>query len=147
MGVLFVRASTCVSRRSIIALAFPVAVVAAVRVLVPSLRPRLGEGEKMPTVKFKFAGVGYPITLTYGGDYKPGDPPPTGYTDWHAWADVQHKAGLRQKQCGRCSRWKYPQELSGLVDVGFASKTKCGPANVRIESPVCIQCAKTKTAS
>lgn len=99
----------------------------------------------MPTVKFKFAGVGYPTTLTFIGEHKPGDPPPTGYADWHAWADVQHKAGLRQKRCGRCVKWKYPQELSGLVDFSFASRTPHGPADILIESPVCIRCAQTKT--
>ena len=26
--------------------------------------------------------------------YKPGDPPPTGYLEWHEWAEVQRKAGL-----------------------------------------------------
>ena len=54
--------------------------------------------------------------LTVAGDYKPGDQPPTGYIDWHEWAEVQHKAGLRQKECGRCGKWKYPQELSDQTD-------------------------------
>jgi hypothetical protein len=45
--------------------------------------------------------------------FKPGDPPPEGYLNWHAWAEVQDKAGLRQKQCSRCGLWKFPQELSG----------------------------------
>lgn len=53
--------------------------------------------------------------LDFVGTYKPGDQPPTGYNDWHAWADVQHKAGLRQAQCPHCSLWKYPQELSETV--------------------------------
>lgn len=34
--------------------------------------------------------------------YKPGDQAPDGYLARHEWAEVQHKAGLRQKQCGRC---------------------------------------------
>lgn len=46
------------------------------------------------------------------GDYKPGDPRPEGYMDWHEWARVQTKAGLRQVRCGVCSKWKFPQELS-----------------------------------
>lgn len=25
-------------------------------------------------------------------EYRPGDKPPEGYLQWHAWADVQHKA-------------------------------------------------------
>ena len=41
--------------------------------------------------------IGY---LSYVGDYKPGDPPPTGYCDWHEWARIQDKAGLRQVRCG-----------------------------------------------
>lgn len=45
--------------------------------------------------------------------YKPGDPPPGGYLNWHAWAEVQHNAGRRQKQCSQCGLWKFPQELNG----------------------------------
>jgi len=70
-------------------------------------------------------------------DFKPGDPKPEGYLQWHEWAEVQQKAGLRQKECGRCGRWKYPQELSartikttGISKHGF----------VDIESPVCLAC-------
>lgn len=50
--------------------------------------------------------------VTYSPGFKPGDPAPTGYLDWHEWAEVQHKAGLRQAECPTCSKWKYPQELS-----------------------------------
>jgi hypothetical protein len=37
--------------------------------------------------------------LTVTPDFKPGDPEPenAGYLDWHAWADVQHKAGIKPK--------------------------------------------------
>jgi ribosomal protein S27AE len=45
--------------------------------------------------------------------YKPGDPRPDGYLNWHAWAEVQDKAGLRQKRCNRCGLWRFPQELNG----------------------------------
>jgi len=48
--------------------------------------------------------------------YKPGDQAPEGYLAWHEWAEVQHKAGLRQKQCGRCGLWRYPQQLSATID-------------------------------
>lgn len=51
--------------------------------------------------------------ITYSPGFKAGDPPPEGYLDWHEWAEVQRKAGLKQELCGRCSRWKFPQELSG----------------------------------
>jgi len=58
-------------------------------------------------------------------DYKPGDMPPEGYLAWHEWADVQRKAGIKQKQCFSCSLWKKPQELSGKTG-GFKGKTKRG---------------------
>lgn len=44
------------------------------------------------------------------GSYKPGDPTPTGYVQWHEWAGVQYAAGLRQRQCRKCRLWKFPQE-------------------------------------
>lgn len=73
--------------------------------------------------------------------YKPGDLPPEGYLAWHEWADVQHKAGLRQVECGRCGLWRYPQELSYLVDIIQAQSRK-GP--VTVETPVCLTCAEKK---
>lgn len=39
-----------------------------------------------------------------------GDPRPEGYLAFHAWAEVQHKGGLRQALCPRCRLWKFPQE-------------------------------------
>jgi len=45
--------------------------------------------------------------------FKPGDPPPRGYMAWHDWAHIQHKAGLRQRQCPECLRWLFPQEFKG----------------------------------
>lgn len=44
-------------------------------------------------------------------EFKAGDPRPKGYLQWHEWARVQHKSGLRQRRCQRCSLWKFPQEL------------------------------------
>ena len=41
--------------------------------------------------------------------YKPGDPEPKGYLEWHEWARVQQRAGLRQTQCPRCEKWLFPQ--------------------------------------
>ncbi len=35
--------------------------------------------------------------LTLSPDFKPGDPEPTGYLEWHAWAEVQHKSGIKPK--------------------------------------------------
>jgi len=45
-------------------------------------------------------------------DYKPGDLPPEGYLQWHEWAEVQRKAGIKQVQCPTCCLWRTPQELS-----------------------------------
>jgi hypothetical protein len=80
-----------------------------------------------------------------GGNYKPGDPSPTGYLDWHEWAEIQHKAGLRQKECGRCGKWRYPQELSAETD-RMTGKTKRG-REVGIVSAVCLKCSPAPTAS
>ena len=57
---------------------------------------------------------------------------------WHEWAEVQHKAGLRQKECGRCGRWKYPQELSDQHD-RLEAQSRKGP--VTVITPVCNKCA------
>lgn len=71
-------------------------------------------------------------------DFKPGDPAPEGYLAWHEWAEVQHKAGLRQKQCGRCGKWNYPQELSEQID-RVEAKSRKGP--VILETSVCLKCS------
>lgn len=60
--------------------------------------------------------------------YRKGDPAPEGYSAWHAWADVQHKAGLRQSRCGRCGLYWFPQELNA-------------DATARARAPVCRACA------
>lgn len=70
--------------------------------------------------------------------YKPGDQEPEGYLAWHEWADIQAKAGLKQKACGRCGRWKFPQQLSSIFDE-FDAKTNKGP--VKVKTPVCSDCA------
>ena len=49
----------------------------------------------------------------YQGAYRKGDPAPEGYRAWHAWADVQHQAGLRQAICVRCGLYQFPQEMMG----------------------------------
>jgi len=81
--------------------------------------------------------------MTVAGDYKPGDQPPTGYLDWHEWAEVQHKAGLRQKECGRCGKWKYPQELSDQTD-RHEMQSRKGP--VTVATPVCNKCVSPNVA-
>lgn len=70
--------------------------------------------------------------------YKPGDPAPDSYLAWHEWAEAQHKAGLRQQQCGRCSLWRYPQELSDQVD-RRERQSRTGP--VTMATVVCRTCA------
>lgn len=50
--------------------------------------------------------------ITVMPEYKPGDLPPEGYLQWHEWADVQRKAGIKQIQCPSCSKWLTSQELS-----------------------------------
>ena len=69
--------------------------------------------------------------------YKLGDQAPEGYIAWHEWASVQHEAGLRQKVCGRCGTWKFPQELSGHID---RRKAKNMDGVVTLESAVCLSC-------
>ena len=43
-------------------------------------------------------GTGMLVHLLIMPTYKPGDPAPTGYLQWHEWAEVQWKAGLRQRE-------------------------------------------------
>ena len=66
------------------------------------------------------------------------------YLAWHAWADVQYKAGIRQKQCRRCGLWRTPQELSTIIDKGTAYTR--GGQPVTIEKPVCNNCARLSAA-
>ena len=74
-------------------------------------------------------------------DYKPGDQAPEGYLAWQEWAEVQHKSGLRQKECGRCGLWRYPQQLSSTEDKCTLQSRK-GP--VTVTTPVCNDCANKK---
>ena len=75
--------------------------------------------------------------------YRPGDQAPEGYLAWHEWAEVQHKAGLRQKQCGRCGLWRYPQQLSATVDrTEVTGLRKRQPFRRTLETPVCNDCDK-----
>jgi len=45
--------------------------------------------------------------------YRPGDPEPSGYIEWHDWARVQYAAGIRQQRCRMCRRWYFPAQLDG----------------------------------
>ena len=75
--------------------------------------------------------------------YQPGEPAPEGYLAWHEWAETQHKAGLRQKECGRCGKWKDPQELSAMLDRCVMQSRK-GP--VTVATVVCHKCATPSNA-
>jgi hypothetical protein len=79
------------------------------------------------------------FVVTMSPDFKPGDPEPVGYLDWHAWAEAQHKAGLRQAQCPGCNLWRYPQELS-TREVAYEARTARG-RRVRIAEFLCLECA------
>jgi hypothetical protein len=80
------------------------------------------------------------VTMT--PEFKPGDPEPSGYLDWHAWAKVQHKAGLRQSQCARCCLWCYPQQMS-TREVAYQAQTARG-RRVRVSEFLCVKCAEAK---
>ena len=70
--------------------------------------------------------------------YKPGDQAPSGYLAWHEWAQAQHKAGLRQKACGKCGLWFFPQQLSTEV-VRWECFTNHGH-KVKRSAPLCLKC-------
>ena len=71
-------------------------------------------------------------------DYAPGDQAPHGYLAWQEWAAAQYKAGLRQRQCGRCGKWQFPQEISGQRDE-HVLQSRAGPATLM--TLVCNDCA------
>ena len=75
-------------------------------------------------------------------EFKPGDQAPDGYLAWYDWAEVQHNAGLRQKECGRCGKWKYPQELSDKIDRHEMQSRK---GTVIVEAVVCNKCAENES--
>lgn len=76
----------------------------------------------MPDIRVNFGGT--PALLTVSGDYKPGDPPPTGYSAREDWFWIQKRAGLRQQECPRCRRWCFPQQLAA----GGRLCIECTPA-------------------
>lgn len=73
------------------------------------------------------------VTLSY----QPGDLPPEGYLQWHAWADVQHRAGIKQVECPTCGLWRTPQEL-GTREVRWSVRDRRG----REIPQSAFQCAK-----
>lgn len=72
------------------------------------------------------------------------DIPPEGYVAWHLWAERQHKAGKRQRQCALCSKWRFPCELSERTIVTYPQTSK--GVKVRRESPVCLKCDAASAA-
>ena len=74
--------------------------------------------------------------------FRPGDPPPSGYLQRQEWADVQHKAGLRQEVCSSCCRYKFPQELSETVVNSKAKVIRGGAVHeVTVNERLCLSCA------
>lgn len=69
-----------------------------------------------------------PIGPTGRRAYKPGDPAPMNYLPWHEWAAVQYRAGLGQRQCSRCGKYKFPSEVDE-------------PASASAGRVVCNDCA------
>lgn len=82
---------------------------------------------------------GYIVHICGTREYRPGDPAPVAYAEWHAWAAVQHRAGLRQRRCGDCGLWRYPQELTGRERV--AHPVRGDGVAVAVRSPICKKCA------
>lgn len=73
------------------------------------------------------------VTMSPG--FRVGDPAPPGYLDWHEWAEIQYKGGLRQTVCPICAKWQFPQELSTV-------------ARGRKRSAfVCLKCAEAKPSA
>lgn len=93
----------------------------------------------MPDHIVKAGGTTFIVTEQSG--WKPGEQPPASESDylgWHAWAEVQHKAGLRQVQCGGCGLWRYPQELSEQRRTWKA--TASNGRKYDVTSPLCLKC-------
>jgi uncharacterized OB-fold protein len=53
------------------------------------------------------------VHIDFVPEYKVGDPCPKGYIQWHEWAKVQHRGGLRQAKCPKCGLWLFPQQREG----------------------------------
>lgn len=92
----------------------------------------------------RLSGRGFNGIICTTPDFKPGDQAPEGYLAWHEWAEVQHKAGIKQAQCGKCGLWRTPQELSGQT-MRWAAQSRKGP--VEQIAPVCNKCAAPNATS
>src|SRR3972149_4141918 len=99
----------------------------------------------MPTSRVKF-GSSYALVMHQDG-WKVGGSPPkdkSDYLGWHAWAEVQHKAGLRQSECGKCGKWFYPQEFSIIKTTHTLYRSKDLTNLIKVHSPICNGCAGVK---
>jgi hypothetical protein len=74
--------------------------------------------------------------------FKPGDMPPPGYIERQEWAAVQMKAGLKQRTCGFCSLYCFPQELSG-EEIRTRATTSRGLIVNRVV-PICRKCKERR---
>lgn len=83
------------------------------------------------------------VHLNIVGSYKPGDQPPIGYTDWHEWANVQHKAGLRQSRCDQCRLCKFPQERHHQTETLVTNEHGL---EVMLEGFICNKCFGEKVS-
>ena len=54
-------------------------------------------------------------SMSVSGEFKAGDPAPTGYIERQEWVAVQQKAGLTQRRCSVCNLLQFPQELTGAT--------------------------------
>lgn len=81
--------------------------------------------------------------MSVSQDFKAGDQPPgcNGYIDTQEWARAQMKAGLKQKPCGRCGRWKFPQQ------VALVSVTKLPDSHGRLHDVESITCNDCEAAA
>lgn len=91
-----------------------------------------------PTARFGGGGAAMRGRIDVTPDFKVGDPCPDGYIARQEWAEVHLKAGLKQEQCGRCSLWFFPHQLSDQIDKCTAH-TRCGN-QVKIELVICLKC-------
>lgn len=73
--------------------------------------------------------------------FRPGDPQPVGagYLEWHEWADVQRKAGIKQTECPKCCKWFCPQDLSDKTHV-YTLTNRYGE-EIRASAKLCKGCA------
>jgi len=83
--------------------------------------------------------------LTITPCFKPGDLPPDDYLGWHAWADVQREAGIKQAQCAHCAKWYTPQELSSEIHESHVTDSHGRPRVIK--SPVCSKCHETRNSN